>query len=205
MMGAPGAGKGTQARLLASRRGLTHVSTGDMLRQADEAGTEVGRTARRYMNQGQLVPDDIMVGLVAERLARNDCGNGFVLDGFPRTVRQAESFAARGQALEAVIALVVPEAELVERLSGRRVCRRCGTMYHLSFSPPTTAGRCDRCDGELYQREDDLEQTIRERMAVYARDTAPVLEHYRRAGLLREVSGSGDPEEVFSRVTASLQ
>jgi adenylate kinase len=205
MMGAPGAGKGTQAKLLAARHGVAHVSTGDMLRQAADAGTPLGREARRYMEQGRLVPDDVMVALVEARLGEQDCASGFVLDGFPRTVRQAEALADHGQRLDAAVMLMVPEDDLVRRLSGRRVCRRCGAMYHLLFSPPATPGRCDRCGGELFQRDDDAEQTIRQRMGVYARETAPVLEYYRTAGLLREVPGTGGQEEVFRRVEASLR
>jgi adenylate kinase len=204
IMGAPGAGKGTQARLLAQRTGTPHVSTGDILRQAGAAGTKLGREASTYMDKGQLVPDQVVVGIVAERLQGPDCAQGFILDGFPRTVAQAKALVALGQRLTAVVELAVPREELVQRLTGRRVCRSCGTMFHVTFTPPQKPGHCDRCGGELFQREDDLEQTIRHRMDVYSAQTAPVLGYYRDAGLLREVSGTGGPDEVFGRVVASL-
>jgi adenylate kinase len=204
-MGAPGAGKGTQARLLAERLGVPHISTGDILRQAAASGTKLGLAARSYMDAGRLVPDDVVVGIVEERLHGVDCARGSILDGFPRTVAQAEALEGLGQRMTAVIELAVPQDELVERLTGRRVCRGCGTMFHLVFNPPRQADRCDRCGGQLFQRDDDLEQTIRHRMEVYARQTAPVLAHYRAAGLLREVSGTGSRDEVFSRVAASVR
>jgi adenylate kinase len=203
-MGAPGAGKGTQARLLAERMGLPHISTGDMLRDAHDQGTALGQQARAYMDRGQLVPDDVVVGIVEERLRVADCAAGYILDGFPRTVPQARALDALGQGPSAVIELVVPQEELVQRMAGRRVCRACGTMSHVVFAPSVVAGRCDRCGGDLYQRDDDQEETIRRRLEVYARQTAPVLQHYRDAGLLHEVSGVGSREEVYGRVAASL-
>jgi adenylate kinase len=203
-MGAPGAGKGTQAKLLSGRLGIPHISTGDILREAGVAGTKLGQEARSYMDAGRLVPDDVMVGIVEQRLRAADCAPGYILDGFPRTVAQAKALEALGQGMTSVIELAVPRDELVQRLTGRRVCRSCGTMFHLVFTPPRTAGRCDQCGGALYQRDDDLETTIRNRMDVYAQQTAPVLEYYRAAGLLRDVSGTGSRDEVFSRVAASL-
>jgi adenylate kinase len=204
IMGTPGAGKGTQAELLQERFGAAHISTGDMLRSAAEAGTALGREARRYMDQGFLVPDDVMIGLVAERLAAPDAARGFVLDGFPRTVRQAKALDAlltrRGEPIDAVLYIAVPREEAIRRLSGRRVCRACGTAFQGSGE----GTRCARCGGELAQREDDREETIRHRMEVYAQETAPVLEHYRSAGLLREVPGSGSRDDVFARMVASL-
>jgi adenylate kinase len=205
IMGAPGAGKGTQAKLLAEQLGVEHISTGDILRQARDDGTKLGLEARDFMERGRLVPDDVMLGIIEERLRRPSLARGFVLDGFPRTVPQAEALQALGQPLSAVVLLTVPDEELVHRLSGRRVCRKCGAMFQLTLSPPRQPGRCDRCDGDLYQRDDDRETTIRHRMEVYARETAPVLEHYRRAGLLREVPGTGSREQVFARVRAGLQ
>lgn len=203
-MGAPGAGKGTQARLLADRQGMPHISTGDILREAHDQGTPLGRQARAYMDRGQLVPDEVVVGIVEERLRGDDCAGGYILDGFPRTVAQARALDALGQRLTAVIELVVPREDLVQRMTGRRVCRTCGTMFHVAFDPPRAAGRCDRCGGELFQRDDDLEETIRHRLEVYAQQTAPVLQHYREVGLLHEVSGIGSHEEVYGRVAASL-
>ncbi len=207
-MGTPGAGKGTQADLLAGRSGACHVSTGDMLRDAVRTGTPLGEKARQYIDGGRLVPDDVVIGIVGERLASPDCSRGFILDGFPRTVLQATALdrilAERGQVLEAVVLIAVPTEEAVRRLSGRRVCAACGTMFHLAFQPPARPGRCDRCGGTLVQREDDREETIRHRLAVYTRETAPVLEHYRRAGLLREVDGTRSREEVSSDLEAAL-
>ena len=208
LMGTPGAGKGTQGALLASRYGACHVSTGDMLRDAARQGTPLGLEARRYMDDGHLVPDDLVTGIVADRLTSPECGNGFLLDGFPRTVPQAEALGRllkeRGQPLDAVVLIAVPTDEVVRRLSGRRVCPSCGTMFHVALQPPATPGHCDRCGGALVQREDDREETIRHRLAVYTRETAPVLEHYRRAGLLHEVDGTGTREDVARHVEAAL-
>jgi len=207
-MGTPGAGKGTQASILATRLGGCHVSTGDMLRDAARNGTPLGQQARRFMDAGRLVPDDVVIGIVAERLAEPECRDGFLLDGFPRTVAQAEALgrllAARGQPLDAVVLLAVPADEAVRRISGRRVCPACGTMFHLAFQPPQRPDRCDRCGAGLVQREDDREETVRHRLDVYARETGPVLEHYRRAGLLREVDGLGGRDDVARNLQAAL-
>jgi adenylate kinase len=206
-MGAPGAGKGTQAKLLEARTKAVHVSTGDMLRAAVGADTRLGHEARSYMDRGLLVPDDVMIGLIAERLAATDCGPGFILDGFPRTVPQARALDTllrkTGQSLDAVLHIELPQEVAVERLAGRRLCRSCGTIFQTGKGGPS-GGRCERCTGPLIQRDDDREETVRRRMEVYARETAPVLEHYRNAGLLREVSGTGIPEDVFGRLLASL-
>ncbi len=208
MMGAPGAGKGTQAKLLEERLGLTHISTGDILRDARNGGTPLGRQADDYMRAGRLVPDDVVIGIVADRLAHLDGRRGFLLDGFPRTVAQAKSLdamlAKRREPLDAVVAIAVPEDELVRRLAGRRVCRNCQTMYQVDPANPSSPTACARCGGELYQREDDREETVRARFDVHARSTAPVLQHYREAGLLREIVGTGTPDEVFARVQRSL-
>jgi adenylate kinase len=207
--GAPGAGKGTQARRLSERFGVAHVSTGDILRDAVQAGTPLGREARRYMDQGLLVPDDVVIGLVEDRLGREDCRRGFVLDGFPRTRDQARALdallARRGQQLTRALHVSVPEEELVARLTGRRVCGECGTMFHVRSDPPAAGDRCRRCGGAVVQREDDREETIRHRMAVYARETEPVLEHYREAGLLRELDGTGSRDDVFARIVANVR
>jgi adenylate kinase len=203
-MGAPGAGKGTQARLLAERKGISHISTGDILREAIAQKTALGQQAHAFMERGQLVPDDVVVGIVKERLRAPDFAGGYILDGFPRTVAQARSLEAIGQEPTAVLELIVPREDLVQRMTGRRVCRGCGTMFHVDFNPPRAAGLCDRCGGQLYQRDDDLETTIRRRLEVYAEQTAPVLQHYREAGLLRQVAGTGTREEVYGRVAASL-
>jgi adenylate kinase len=209
IMGAPGAGKGTQAQRLTERFSVPHVSTGDMLRAAAASGTPLGLEARRYMEEGRLIPDELMIGVVEERLAKSDATRGFVLDGFPRTVRQAQALddllARRGERLDAVIHVSVPSEVLVRRLAGRRVCGKCGAMFHVDVDEAARAGRCERCGGALAQREDDREATIRHRFDVYARETAPVLEHYRAAGTLHEVSGTGSRDDVFGRVTANLR
>ena len=207
MMGAPGAGKGTQAKLLEERFKVPHISTGDMLREAVQAGTPLGREAERIIQQGLLVPDDLVIRLVDERLQVSDCAGGFILDGFPRTVAQAEALeellARRGQPLSAVVEIAVPRDEVVRRLSGRRVCRACGTMFNTAFQPPE--GCCDRCGGALYQRDDDSEDTVSRRLDVFRQETAPVLAHYKKKSLLRRVSGMGSPADVFGRITAEVQ
>jgi adenylate kinase len=195
-LGAPGAGKGTQARELAVVLKVPQVATGDILRDAAAAGSVLGLEAKRYMDSGELVPDAVVIGIIADRLSQSDASEGFILDGFPRTPEQAEALdrllGKLGQAIDRVILLDVDEDELVRRLTGRRVCRQCGHIFHLVFSPPKVAGRCDRCGGELYQRADDTEATVRERLRVYAQRTAPLLGHYRQRGLLMSVPGEGD-------------
>jgi adenylate kinase len=208
MLGPPGAGKGTQARLLQDAFGVPQVSTGDMLREAQHNGSELGQAARRYMDAGQLVPDEVVIGLVEERLAASDCGRGFILDGFPRTVQQAQALqgllAEGGPGLDAVIAVEVPREELIRRLSGRLVCRPCGAMFHRELNPPAVAGSCDRCGGELYQRDDDQLESVAVRLALYARETEPLEAFYRTTGLLRPVAGTGTRDEVFGRIRANL-
>jgi adenylate kinase len=199
-LGPPGAGKGTQARALAQEWGVPHVATGDMLRAAAAAGTPLGRQARAFMERGALVPDDVIVGLIAERLAEPDAKRGFVLDGFPRTIPQAEALdrllAERDQGLDRVIYFDVPEDELLRRLTGRRSCPACQATYHVTANPPRRAGVCDRCGAELVQRPDDREDTVRTRLRVYADQTAPLLDYYRRRGLLVTVTGAGSIEAV---------
>jgi len=208
MIGPPGAGKGTQAKLLRDKFSICHVSTGDMLREADRAGSRLGLEARKHMSKGMLVPDEVVIGLVEEQLGTPACAPGFVLDGFPRTVRQAEELDAllgrNGQGLTAVVVVDVPREELVRRLSGRQVCKSCGTLFHVVFDPPKTAGVCNRCGGELFQREDDREASIRRRLAIHEREIAPVLAHYEGRGLLRRVDGVGSRDEVFGRVSGSV-
>ncbi|MGH7964752.1 MAG: adenylate kinase [Candidatus Binatia bacterium] len=208
LVGPPGAGKGTQALSLRQRLGIPHISTGDLLREAVRAKTALGQQARVHIDAGELVPDQLVTAMVAERLQHPDCAVGFILDGFPRTIVQAEALAAEltrhQQHLDGVVSIVVPRAELVERLSGRRVCRECGALYHERFDPPRTTGVCDRCQGPLYQRSDDNPETVDARLAVYERATAPLLSHYRSQELLREVNGNGTPEEVFERIMTVL-
>lgn len=208
IIGPPGAGKGTQAQYLVETFGLAHVATGDLFRAAISQGTPLGQEAKKYLDAGQLVPDAVTVSMVRERLREPDCQRGFLLDGFPRTVPQAEALQAmlaeNGAALDAVLNIDVPEEKLVARLTGRRVCRRCGANYHLVYNPPRVAGVCDRCGGELYQRSDDTEETVRRRLQVYREQTAPLLAYYRQQGLLREVDGDQSVQEVGRAVLRAL-
>jgi adenylate kinase len=194
-LGPPGAGKGTQARELAREWGVPQIATGEMLREAVAAGTPLGREAKRIMDTGALVPDDVMVGLIAERLRQPDAGRGFILDGFPRTIAQAEALdhllKDLGQKLDRVLYFDVAEPELVRRLTGRRICRRCQAAFHVASAPPRREGVCDRCGGELYQRDDDSEATVRNRLQVYDRQTAPLLDYYRSRHLLTAIRGEG--------------
>jgi adenylate kinase len=203
-LGPPGAGKGTQARTLAVEQGIPQIATGDMLREAAARETPLGLEAKSYMNRGALVPDDVVVGLVAERLEAPDAKNGFILDGFPRTVVQAQALERLLKdprlAVERVIYFEVSEKEVLRRLSGRRMCRQCQHPYHIEFSTPKRAGRCDQCGGELYQREDDAEAAVRRRLEVYVAQTAPLLEYYRSRGLLTAIRGEGSPQEIGSAI-----
>ena len=199
-LGPPGAGKGTQARDLSREWGVPHLATGDMLREALAARTALGLEAKRFMDQGALVPDEVIIGLMRERLAQPDAAKGFIVDGFPRTIAQAEALARllkdAGQALDAVIFFDVSEEELLRRLTGRRVCRQCQTTYHLVSAPPQKPGVCDRCGGELYQREDDRAETVRRRLEVFARQTTPLLDYYRQRNLLTTVAGEGPIDSI---------
>jgi adenylate kinase len=207
-LGPPGAGKGTQARKLAQAWRVPQIATGDILREAVAAGTPLGHEAKRYMDQGALVPDDVIVAVVKERLARPDARRGFVLDGFPRTIGQAEALTQilkeLGQELDAVVYFDVPEAELLRRLTGRRVCRQCGSTFHMVSAPPAKPGVCDRCGGPLYQREDDSEATVANRLRVYDRQTAPLLDYYRDRGLLRSVRGDGTMAAVGAAIRQAV-
>lgn len=207
-LGPPGAGKGTQAGELAREWGVPHIATGDMFRDAAQSGTSLGLEARRYMDTGALVPDPVVIELVGERLDRPDAVRGWVLDGFPRTVAQAEALDAllrrRGVEIDRVIFVSADREELLRRLTGRRVCRQCGTVFHLVSSPPATPGRCDRCGSELYQRADDAAATVEKRLDVYATQTAPLLDYYRQRCLLAEVRGEGKVEEVATAIRRAL-
>jgi adenylate kinase len=208
LLGAPGAGKGTQAKLLTGRLGIPQVSTGDILRQSVAHGTELGREAKSFMDRGALVPDEVVIGIIEERLRKPDCARGYILDGFPRTLPQAEALARALTSLHAsmdrVLSVEVPEEDLVKRLTGRRVCRECGNMYHVDTSPPRTAGRCDTCGDSLYQRDDDKEETIRHRLRVYKEQTQPLVGYYERLGLLERIDGQGTVEEISQRVHRAL-
>jgi adenylate kinase len=208
-LGPPGAGKGTQARDLAGARAVPHVATGDMLREAVAEATPLGREAKGYMDRGALVPDDVIIAMIAERLRRPDAQSGFLLDGFPRTIPQAEGLERLlkdlGQPLERVIYFDVAEPELLRRLTGRRVCRACGHSFHVVSNPPRRDGVCDVCGGELYQRADDSETTVRNRLRVYREQTAPLLEWYAGKGLLATVQGEGRIEDIGRRVQDALR
>ncbi len=209
LLGPPGAGKGTQAKMLTDRFGIPQISTGDILRAAVKEGTPMGVKAKAFMDAGGLVPDEVVVGIVSERLQKADCAKGFILDGFPRTVAQADALKATlqglGKGLDAVISLEVDTEALVERLTGRRTCRDCGKGYHVKFDPSSVEGRCDACGGELVQREDDQEATIRKRLEVYAQQTLPLTAYYRRDGLLSEVDGMQTMDVVRERILSILQ
>jgi len=207
-LGAPGAGKGTQTRRISENHRVPGISTGDLLRAAIREGTELGGQARTYMDRGQLVPDDLMIGLIRERIAQPDCRRGFVLDGFPRTLEQArvldEMLAEAGHPLQVAIDFLVPTEELIRRLSGRRVCRQCGASFHLISAPSRVAGVCDHCGGPLYQRDDDNVETVSRRLEVHNRQTRPIAEYYRQRGLLQEVDGSRSIEEIQAQLEQIL-
>jgi adenylate kinase len=208
LLGPPGAGKGTQAKLLTERLRIPQISTGDMLRAAVQDGTPLGRQAKAYMDRGALVPDEVIIGLVRERLQGPDCARGYILDGFPRTVVQAEALEKTlGDLhlnLDHVLCLDVPSEDLVVRIAGRRTCRQCGAMSHVRFSPTSRDGVCDACGGETYQRDDDREETVRRRLTVYAEQTAPLVRFYEGRGLLRRIAGTGEIGEIFGRMVQSL-
>jgi adenylate kinase len=208
LLGPPGAGKGTQAKLLQDEFGAVQISTGDILRKAVADQTPLGQQAAGFINSGALVPDSVIVNLVAERLKEPDCARGFLLDGFPRTIPQAESLDEilknAGQNLNCVLSVQVAQDIIVERLAGRRTCRQCGALCHVVFNPPKVEGVCDRCGGELYQREDDKEQTIANRLQVYEKQTAPLVQYYRERGLLRAIDGIGEIDQIRARVIGAL-
>jgi len=209
LLGPPGAGKGTQAAYVARKLGLVHVASGDLFRQALKRGDDLARQAESYMEKGMLVPDELTVRMVLERLSAPDSEAGVVLDGFPRNLKQAEALdenlARKGRAIDGVVYIKVSEEELVRRLSGRWICRRCQAPYHATDSPPKVWGRCDRCGGELYQRSDDTPGTVKKRLEVYATETAPLIDYYTEAGKLVEVDGEGSAEAVGERIMAALK
>ena len=207
-IGPPGSGKGTQAKRLAGGHGIPHISTGDILREAVAEGTELGRKAAPIMAAGQLVPDDLMVGIIQDRLKKPDAAKGFILDGFPRTLVQAEKLDAivsgNGQKDLRVLQLLVPDDAIVSRITSRRTCSQCGAIYHLENHPPAKAGVCDRCGGSLIARPDDTEEAVRKRLESFHRQTSPVARYYQSKQLLREVDGIGPVDQVFERIEKSL-
>ncbi len=208
ILGAPGAGKGTQAAILARELNLAHIATGDLFRQALEQGTELGLAAKAYMEKGVLVPDEVTIRMVRERIVAPDCERGIVLDGFPRNGNQAkaldEALARQAKAIDRVVYIKVSEEELVKRLSGRWICRQCQTPYNATGSLPKVWGKCDRCGGELYQRPDDAPETVRKRLEVYFKETAPVIDYYTQAGKLLAVDGEGSVDEVARRIVVAI-
>ena len=208
LLGPPGAGKGTQAKLLREKFGACQISTGDILRKAVAEQSPLGKEASEYINRGALVPDNVIVKLVADRLKEKDCEKGFILDGFPRTIQQGQSLQEilenMGLGLHGVLSVQVPRRVIVERLAGRRICKDCGTLYHRDFDPSRKEGICDRCGGELFQRNDDREETINARLIVYDTQTAPLIDFYRERGMLREIDGVGKVEEIRNRLMHAL-
>ncbi len=208
LLGPPGAGKGTQAKRLIDKYSIPQVSTGDMLRAALKAGTPLGLEAKKFMDQGALVPDSVVIGLVKERIQQPDAAKGYMLDGFPRNVSQAEALdkmlGELGQKIDHVVCIEVPSGELMGRLTGRRTCRNCGAGYHVMFDPPKAAGICDKCGGELYQRDDDNEATVGSRLNVYDGQTKPLIEYYQGQSKLRPINGVGDMNDIFTRIAAVL-
>ncbi|CUA81255.1 adenylate kinase [Anoxybacillus suryakundensis] len=208
LMGLPGAGKGTQAEKIVEKYKIPHISTGDMFRAAIKEGTELGLQAKSYMDRGDLVPDEVTIGIVRERLSKDDCQNGFLLDGFPRTVAQAEALETLLQQLnrsiDYVINIEVDKSILMERLTGRRICKECGATYHLVFNPPAQAGVCDKCGGELYQRADDNEATVANRLEVNMKQAQPLLDFYAAKGYLRNINGQQHIDQVFANICELL-
>ncbi|EJD5652951.1 adenylate kinase [Staphylococcus pseudintermedius] len=209
LMGLPGAGKGTQASEIIKKYPIPHISTGDMFRKAIKDETELGKEAKSYMDRGELVPDEVTVGIVKERISEDDAKKGFLLDGFPRTIEQAEALNSileeLGRTIDAVVNIEVPEEELMNRLTGRRICETCGTTYHLVFNPPKVEGICDIDGGKLYQREDDNPETVANRLEVNVKQSKPILEFYNQKGLLKNIDGSKHIDEVRSDVIEILE
>ena len=208
MLGAPGAGKGTQAKRIAEKYQIPHISTGDIFRSNIKEGTELGMKAKQFMDQGLLVPDEVTIGMLLDRIHQDDCEKGYVLDGFPRTIPQAESLTKalsdRGEAIDYAIDVDVPDENIVNRMSGRRACLTCGATYHVTFGPPAKEGICDVCGAELVLRDDDKPETVQKRLAVYHEQTQPLIDYYKEAGVLANVDGTQDMEKVFSDIVAVL-
>lgn len=208
MLGAPGAGKGTQAKMISEKYGIPHISTGDIFRANIKENTDLGKKAKEYMDKGLLVPDELVVDLVVDRLAQDDAKTGYVLDGFPRTIPQAEALdealAKIGEKLDYAIDVDVPDENIINRMSGRRACVSCGGTYHIKYNPTKKEGICDACGGELILRDDDKPETVKKRLNVYHEQTQPLIDYYTKAGILKEVDGTVDLEAVFQAITAIL-
>ena len=208
LLGAPGAGKGTQAKKLIEKHGIPQISTGDILRKAVADGTPLGKEAKSYMDKGELVPDKVVIGLIEDRLTQPDCKKGFILDGFPRNTAQAETLDAMlkklNMPLDSALSVDVPKDDLMKRLTGRRTCKGCQQMYNVYFSPPKKNGVCDKCGGELFHRDDDKEETIKRRLDVYDAQTAPLINYYKKSGILKSVIGVGGIDEIFKKVCSVL-
>lgn len=208
MLGAPGAGKGTQAKMIADKYGIPHISTGDIFRANIKNGTQLGAEAKKYMDAGRLVPDELTVKILLDRVAQDDCRNGYVLDGFPRTIPQAEvldkALTELGDQVDYAINVDVPDENIVKRMSGRRACLACGATYHIEHVPPKEEGICDRCHGELVLRDDDKPETVKNRLNVYHDQTQPLIEYYTKKGILKTVDGTVDMNDVFSAIVAIL-
>jgi adenylate kinase len=208
LLGAPGAGKGTQAKKLIEKYSMPQISTGDLLRAAVAAGTALGKEAKSYMDKGELVPDSVVLGMVQERLKQDDCKNGYILDGFPRNTAQAQALdkilASMNMSLTAALSVDVPFEDLMKRLTGRRTCKACGQMFNVYLNAPKKDGVCDKCGGELFQRDDDKEETIKKRLEVYNAQTAPLMDYYGRQGIVKSVSGTGSIDDIFRKVCEAL-
>mgnify|MGYP004448473043 CR=1 FL=1 len=208
MLGAPGAGKGTQAKMIAEKFAIPHISTGDIFRANIKNGTELGKKAKSYMDQGLLVPDELTCDLVVDRISQDDCGNGYILDGFPRTIPQAEALdralSARNTDIDYAIDVDVPDSNIVNRMSGRRACVGCGATYHVVFNAPKTEGVCDACGEQLILRDDDKPETVQKRLTVYHEQTQPLIDFYAGKGVLKTVDGTADMKDVFASIVAIL-
>ena len=208
MLGAPGAGKGTQAKLIADKYQIPHISTGDIFRANIKEGTELGMKAKSFMDAGGLVPDELVIDLVVDRLTWEDAKNGYVLDGFPRTIPQAEALtkalAAKGEKIDAAIDVDVPDENIINRMGGRRACVSCGATYHIVNIPPKVEGKCDKCGADLILRDDDKPETVKNRLAVYHEQTQPLIDYYKAEGVLREVDGTVDMNDVFKAIVQVL-
>ena len=205
LLGAPGAGKGTQAEIISKKLSIPAISTGNMIREAIAAGTEMGKNAKEFIDSGALVPDEVVIGIIKDRLAADDCANGFILDGFPRTIPQAEALDAMGIIIDKVIDIEVPDEKIAARMSGRRVCKDCGASYHLEYKTPESEGVCDACSGELVQRKDDAPETVLDRLAVYHEQTEPLKEFYSKKGILRIVEGQEEIADTSALTLKALE